>query len=64
MSIFRHLNPNHKKAKRGRKFTFHGQFKDKQVAMAKEREVHGFIREVERGKRGQQETYYMVLTEN
>lgn len=33
-------------AKRGRKVTFHGAFKSKDKARAKERRVGGFIREI------------------
>lgn len=61
MSIFSRLgrmfdDPPKKRAKRGRKFTFHGSFKSKQEAVRKEREVSGFI--VERKGR------YVVMTEN
>ena len=59
MSIFRHLGRRHDppaQTKRGRKFTFHGNFKVKAEAVAKEREVHGFI--IERKGR------YVVMTEN
>jgi len=58
VSIFRHLDPDrHKRAKRGRKFTFHGSFKAKTDAVAKERATaHAFIQE----RNGR----YLVLTEN
>jgi hypothetical protein len=45
-------------AKRGRKVTFHGAFKSKAKAQAKERQVGGFIRPVTvRGSRR-----YVVMT--
>lgn len=45
-------------AKRGRKVTFHGAFKSKAAAVAKERRVGGFIRPVT--VRGQRR--YVVMT--
>jgi hypothetical protein len=45
-------------AGKGKKFDFHGSFSRKENAMAKEKEVSGFIRE--RSIKGQ--TRYFVLT--
>jgi hypothetical protein len=45
-------------AGKGKKFDFHGSFKSKDAAVAKEKEVGGFIRE----RRINGETRYFVLT--
>lgn len=47
-------------AKRGRKVSFHGAFKRKADAVAKEQAVGGFIREIR--VRGQRR--YVVMTRN
>jgi hypothetical protein len=50
-------DPPTKRAKRGRRFTFHGSFKHKADAVAKERSTpHAFIQE----RKGR----YVVMTEN
>jgi hypothetical protein len=50
--------PSHKRAKRGRKFTFHGSYKHKYDAIEKEKATpHSFIQQSPKGR-------WLVLTEN
>ena len=64
MTIFAHLAGRHsqtheapKRAKRGRRFTFHGSFKHKADAVAKERATPAAFIQERKGR-------YVVMTEN